>query len=157
MTTATTPRLSPKDYRALAQFRHVIRRFLSFSERAAREVGLQPRQHQLLLAIKGLPHGVAPTVGALAAQLELRHHSTVELLNRLSKRGLARRKRSAPDRRRVLAEITPEGERLLRRLSIRHREELRRIGPRLLQVLKSVLGGATPGALASEATRRLLL
>ncbi|HXG61687.1 MAG TPA: MarR family transcriptional regulator [Planctomycetota bacterium] len=134
----------PLDYRALAEFRRLIRGFLAFSERAARRVGLRPQQHQMLLAIKGLPPGVEPTVGALAAQLQIRHHSAVELLNRLVRRGLARRRRSRRDRRRVLGEVTAAGERLLRRLSLRHREELRQMGPRLLKALEAVLEGAVP-------------
>ena len=43
------------DYQALAQFRYEIRRFTNFSEQAARDAGIEPQQHQALLAIEGLP------------------------------------------------------------------------------------------------------
>jgi len=120
------------DYRALARFRHLIRRFLAFSEEAARGSGLQPQQHQLLLAVKGLPEGTSPTVGALAWQLQLRHHSVVELSDRLVGLGFAVRRRNPDDHREVWIGITPKGERVLRKLSVIHREELRRAAPELL-------------------------
>jgi hypothetical protein len=62
--------MNSKDYRTLAEFRYQIRTFLAFSEEAARENGLNGQQHQLLLAIKGLPPDVAPTIGVLAEQDE---------------------------------------------------------------------------------------
>ena len=75
--------LTQRDYESLAEFRHQIRRFLRFSERAAREAGLEPRQHQLLLALKGLPPNVRPKIAELAERLQIQHHSAVELVNRL--------------------------------------------------------------------------
>ena len=63
---------------------------------------LEPQQHQLMLALKGLPDGLHPTVGTLAERLQLQHHSTVELVNRLSAGGLVRRSRAGEDRRQVL-------------------------------------------------------
>ena len=89
------------DYRALADFRHQLRRFIAFSETAARGVGLEPRQHQVLLALRGLPEGVEPTVQVLAERLVLRHHTVVELLDRLEAEGLIRRGRAPEDRRRA--------------------------------------------------------
>ena len=65
--------ISDTDYRALAEFRHHIRRFLRFSEDAARAAGLEPQQHQLLLAIRGLPQGTEPSIGELAERL----HSSI--------------------------------------------------------------------------------
>src|SRR5947209_5423676 len=82
----------PECYRQLAEFRYLIRRFMHFSEDAARCVGLEPQQHQLLLVIKGLPASVRPTVSTLSARMCLRHHSTVELVNRLVERGVAVRR-----------------------------------------------------------------
>jgi DNA-binding MarR family transcriptional regulator len=79
------------DYRALAELRYQLRVFVSFSERAARELGIEPQQHQLLLAIKGLPLELRPTLGVLAARLQLRHHSVVELVDRLERAELATR------------------------------------------------------------------
>ncbi len=81
------PDLSEAGFRRLAKFRHRIRQFLHFSEEAARSKGIEPQQHQLLLAAKGLPKGTRPTVTALSQQLCLRHHSTVELVNRLVDQG----------------------------------------------------------------------
>ncbi len=128
------------DYRALAEFRYQIRRFLRFSEDAAREAGLEPQQHQLLLAVKGLPEGKEPTIGELADRLQIRHHSVVELIDRLESRGLARRQRSSEDRRKVRVELTPEGERILESLTVEHRNELEAAGPALLKALEELLG-----------------
>ncbi len=50
------------DFQALAELRYQIRRFLRFSEQAARSAGLEPHQHQLLLALKGLPEGSRPRI-----------------------------------------------------------------------------------------------
>ena len=71
------------DYRALAEFRYQLRRFDRFSERAARAVGLEPQQHQLLLAVKGMPAGVHATIGLLAERLQVQHHTAVELVDRM--------------------------------------------------------------------------
>jgi len=76
------------DYEALAELRYQIRRFLHFSEQASRTAGLEPRQHQLLLALKGLPKDTRPRIGELAERLQIQHHSTVELVNRLANGGL---------------------------------------------------------------------
>lgn len=127
------------DYRALAEFRYQLRRFLHFSEEASRAAGLEPRQHQLLLALKGLPGGVEPAISELAERLQVKHHSAVELIDRLSERGFAHRRRDDADRRKVLIEITPAGERVLRDLSVQHRAELKTAGPALLAALKSLL------------------
>jgi len=132
-------RLSLHDYRALADFRYQLRRFLSFSNEAARAAGLEPRQHQLLLAVKGMPESVEATVGTIAERLQTQHHSTVELVDRMEDRGLVRRVRSAGDRRRVLVSLTARGEALLARLSGVHQAEVRSIGPRLLRALEHIV------------------
>ena len=106
---AATSKLTEPDYRALAELRYQVRRFLHFSEGAARAAGLEPRQHQLLLALKGLPAGVAPLVGELAKRLQIQHHSAVELVNRLSAGGYVRRQRGGEDRRQVMVSLTPRG------------------------------------------------
>jgi DNA-binding MarR family transcriptional regulator len=136
---ATDPDLTPEDYRALAHFRHLIRHFLNFSTKAARAAGLPPQQHQLLLAIKGVPRDRKPTVTTLAWLLQLRHHSAVELIDRLIKKGLARRDREEGDRRVVRVSLTPKSEKLLLTLSLLHREELRRTGPELSDALRSIV------------------
>jgi DNA-binding MarR family transcriptional regulator len=134
--------LTAGDYQSLAEFRHQIRRFVYFSERAARIAGLEPRQHQLMLALKGLPAGVRPKIGELATRLQIQHHSAVELVNRLEASGLVRRQRGTQDRREVLLELTPRGERVLRDLSLHHRGELQSQGPALLAALKRVMQGS---------------
>ncbi len=127
------------DYRALAEFRYQVRRFLRFSEDAARAAGLEPQQHQLLLAVKGLPTGEEPSIGELAERLQIRHHSLVELADRLEERGLVRRRRGDEDRRKVFVELTETGEQVLARLSVEHRSELQSAGRSLLGALEALL------------------
>jgi DNA-binding MarR family transcriptional regulator len=127
------------DYRSLADFRYEIRRFLNFSEQAAREAGIEPHQHQALLAIKGLPIGQKATVGTLAERLQVQHHTAVELVNRLQAKKLIRRSRNGPDRREVMLALTNRGEHVLTALTRLHRAELRSAGPVLLRVLNAVL------------------
>jgi DNA-binding MarR family transcriptional regulator len=136
MTTDAKPQI---DYRALAALRYEIRRFLNFSEQAARDAGIEPQQHQALLAIKGLPAGQTATVGVLAERLQIQHHSAVELVNRLAAKGLLRRLRGQNDRREVLLRLTSRGERLLKNLTLPHRAELRSTGPTLLRALKEAI------------------
>ena len=131
--------LNATDYRALAEFRYQIRRFLGFSERAARQSGLEPRQHQLLLALKGLPENVEPTIGELAQCLQVEHHSAVEMVDRLQQRRLVVRLRDETDKRRVLVQLTPRGEALLRALALSHRTELRAAAPALVQALDALM------------------
>jgi DNA-binding MarR family transcriptional regulator len=135
--------MNSKDYQALAEFRYQIRTFLAFSEEAARENGLNGQQHQLLLAIKGLPPDVAPTIGVLAERMKLRHHTTVELVDRLCDRGYIKRESGKTDRRQVHPRITASGERLLRRLTSIHRKELRSSGPVLLATLRKLIDDKT--------------
>ncbi|MGO9649074.1 MAG: MarR family winged helix-turn-helix transcriptional regulator [Terriglobales bacterium] len=124
------------DYESLAELRYQIRRFLHFSEQVARSAGLEPHQHQLMLALKGLPKGVCPRVRELAERLQIEHHSTVELANRLAVGGYITRQRGSRDRREVLLSLTPKGERVLRELSLHHRAELSTQGPVLIAALK---------------------
>jgi DNA-binding MarR family transcriptional regulator len=133
--------MSELEYRAFAEFRYVLRRFLNFSESAARNVSLEPQQHQLLLALKGLPADLRPTVGTLAERLQLRHNSTVELAQRSIESGLLQRRPSPLDGREVLLSITARGERLLRRLSIEHRREMRSAAPALIRALQALAEG----------------
>jgi DNA-binding MarR family transcriptional regulator len=146
--------LSAADYESLAEFRYRIRKFLSFSEQAARATGLEPRQHQLLLALKGLRKGVRPRVGELAERLQIQHHSAVELVNRLAKAGYVKRQPSGIDRREVLIGLTPKGEKVLRELSLHHKQELRSAGPDLLAALKRVIHGDTTPKRANKNLER---
>lgn len=137
-TQTAKPKLSIARFQQLAEFRYKIRQFLHFSEEAARASGVEAQQHQLMLAIKGLPQGMRPTVTALSSRLCLRHHSTVELVNRVVERGAARRRQGEKDRREVLVELTPYGEELLEKLSILHWEELQTSGPALSDALHAI-------------------
>jgi DNA-binding MarR family transcriptional regulator len=137
-----TERLTAQEFQSLAEFRYQIRGFLRFSKEQARGSGLEPQQHQLLLAIKGLPEGARPTIGELAARMLLRHQSTVGLVDRLAEHGAVERVQSSEDQREVLVRLTKMGEMLLHNLSVAHHEELRRYGPELMKSLKKVLGAA---------------
>ncbi|MGA7670798.1 MAG: MarR family transcriptional regulator [Nitrolancea sp.] len=128
--------INDEDYRRLAEFRYQIRRFLNFSTLAAREAGIEPRQHQLLLALRGLPFETQPTIGELGERLQLHHNTTVELINRLEARGFVRRRKSDHDRRKVFIDVTPEGDAMLLELSRHHLRELRSIGPELVRALE---------------------
>jgi DNA-binding MarR family transcriptional regulator len=138
---AMVPDVSEAGFRQLAAFRHHIRRFLHFSEEAARSHGVEPQQHQLLLALKGLPKGTRPTITALSRQLCLRHHTTVELIDRLVDHGALKRRHGEQDHREVLVELTPHGETLLHRLAVLHREELGISGPALCESLQAIIHG----------------
>lgn len=126
----------------MADFRYEIRRYLNFSERAARARGIEPHQHQALLALKGLPDGRKATVGVLAERLQIQHHSAVELADRLVRHGFVLRSRSEKDRREVLLHLTRDGETIVWELSLPHRAELRAAGHRLLHALEAALGEA---------------
>jgi DNA-binding MarR family transcriptional regulator len=127
--------LSEPEYLALGEFRYQLRRFLRHMEAATRVLGTNPQQYQLVLAIKGLPKEVAPTISQLAERMQLNHNSMVELVDRCQKNNLLRRTRSTGDRRQVTLSITPEGETLLRKLGVAARQELRDSGPVLVDAI----------------------
>lgn len=131
--------VSDAGYRQLAEFRYRIRQFLHFTEEAARACHIEPQHHQLLLALKGLPEGTRPTVTALSHRLCLRHHSTVELIDRLVEQGAVMRRQNDQDHREVLIGLTAHGEDLLRRLSALLWQELRITGPDLAVSLLAVV------------------
>ena len=130
--------LSLDEYRSLAEFRYQIRQFLGFSEEQVRAAGMEPQQHQLLLAVKGLPEGERATIGELARRLQLKHHSTVELVNRLENLGYVSREASDQDRRQVIVHLTHSGANILRKLSLAHHQELEIAGPRLAKALRTI-------------------
>jgi len=129
-------RLGKSDYERLAAFRYTLRRFLSFSEAAAREIGLASQQYQALLAVKGFPGREAITVNELAQRLLIRHNSAVGLVNRLEAEGLVRRQSAVEDRRKVDILLTPKGSLAFEQLAATHHAELARIGPELRDFLK---------------------
>jgi DNA-binding MarR family transcriptional regulator len=148
-------------YRLLANFRYEIRQFLAFSEKAARAAGLEPQQHQALLAVKGLPPHRMATISVLSERLQIVHHSAVELVNRLEAKRLIRRSRVSSDRRAVMLSLTAGGDKLLRDVTVPHVAELKKAGRKLLQALTSVLNHRDAAHLrekknqnAATATRR---
>src|SRR5580698_5033084 len=131
--------LTREQYCELAEFRRQIRRFLHFSETTAKEHGIEPQQHQLLLAVHGLAEGVKPTIREIASRLFIQHHSAVELVNRLEITGAIARVAGVEDKREVWIRLTPAGRGILRRLALAHRSELESSGPEVARALQSVL------------------
>lgn len=123
----------------MAELRYQIRRFLRFSENAAHAGGIEPQQQQLLLAIKGLPARLKPTIGVLAERMQLQHHSAVGLIDRLVDRGLLVRLRATDDKRQVLIKLTHDGEACLSALALHHLNELQSVGPRFVNALQGLL------------------
>ncbi|MBI4471852.1 MAG: winged helix-turn-helix transcriptional regulator [Acidobacteria bacterium] len=141
-------------YRALSEFRYQIHRYLTLSDEAAKAAGLHPRQYQLLLALKGLPEEMEPTISTLAARLQIRHHSAVELISRSEIRGLVRRERSELHRSYVFVRITRKGEAMLRKLVAARRKELRKSGPILVKMLQKLTRSqSSTHGLQEEASR----
>jgi DNA-binding MarR family transcriptional regulator len=136
--TPSKPGVTLADYRALAEFRYQLQRYLTLSDDAARSAGLLPGQYRLLLILKGLPEGTEPTIGNVAERLGLRHHSTVELVDRLEERGLIYRERSAQHRSFVFVRITAKGEAVLRKLVVSRKKELQKAGPILVKALDTL-------------------
>ena len=146
---ATNKNIHLSDYQALAEFRYQMRRYLRASEEAAREAGIEPQQHQLLLAVKGIPDGEEPRISYLAERLQIQHHSAVELVDRTEKKGLISRVRAESDRREVHIQLTPHGDQLLAALTQHMREELRSAAPALVATLRKLTvrsSKATPHA-----------
>jgi DNA-binding MarR family transcriptional regulator len=138
---ARAPRV---DYRALADFRYEIRRFLRVSEDAAREAGMEPQQHQLLLALAGAPPDAEPTVAYLAERMQLQHHSVVGLIDRLEARRLVERRRDPADHRRAMVSLTPAGKAILFKLSITHQEELRSRAAMVVKAMAAIVRTTSP-------------
>jgi DNA-binding MarR family transcriptional regulator len=137
--------LSATEFQHLAEFRRQIRQFLHFSESAAKEKAIEPQQHQLMLAVAGLPEGARPNIRELASRLFIHHNSAVELVNRLEAAGLAKRVTSPEDRREVQVRLTAAGETALHQLALEHRSELERTGPELARSLNAVLRNVSEG------------
>ena len=134
-----TAEITTDEYRALAELRYRIRHFLREGDAVAQAAGLEPQQYLLLLAIRGLPPGEEATIRTLAERLVLKHHSTVELIDRLETHGYVRRSRGRDDRRRVMVSLLPRGERLLEQVA-RHRiGELRSNGHALVRAIDQLL------------------
>jgi DNA-binding MarR family transcriptional regulator len=147
--------MSSIEFRALAEFRYQIRQFLNGSEKAARAAGLEPQQYLFLLAVRGLPVGREATIRELAERMQLRHHSAVEMVNRLERAQLLRRERSNTDRRQVLLHLTPRGEKILSRLARQRIAELRTAAPALVRALTVAMRSTREKSLSRpSATKR---
>ena len=131
-----TRKAKDSDYQALAEFRFHIRRYLDFSDKAAKSAGMEPKQYQLLLALRGLPEDREPTVGTIAGELHLRHHSAVELIDRAERNRLVKRNRSGTH---VSVRLTKRGERMLMDAVEKRLQELRTAGPILVQTLQRLI------------------
>jgi len=131
--------ITTEEYRALAELRYRIRRFMREGDAVAQAAGLEPQQYLLLLTIRGLPAGEEATIRTLAERLALKHHSVVELIDRLETHGYVRRTRGREDRRRVLVSLLPRGERVLEQVA-RHRiGELRANGHEFVRAIDQLL------------------
>jgi DNA-binding MarR family transcriptional regulator len=131
--------IKTEEYRALAELRYRIRHFLSEGDSAARAAGLEPQQYLLLLMIRGLPAGREATILTLAERLALKHHSAVELIDRLEDHGYVKRARGCGDRRRVLVSLLPRGERMLEDVARQRINELRSYGHELVRAIDQLL------------------
>jgi DNA-binding MarR family transcriptional regulator len=130
----TTP-----EYQALAELRCRIRKFVHEGDAVASAAGLEPQQYLLLLMIRGMREGQEATVSNLAERLALKHHSVVELIDRLETHGYVRRNRSREDRRSVLVSLLPRGEKMLEEVAQHRISELRATGAALVNAISSLL------------------
>ena len=132
-------RISETEYQAMAELRYRIRLFLRESDAAARSAGLEPQQYLLLLCIRGIPDDDSTKIRSLADSLLIKHHSAVELVDRLEKRGLVRRSRGRQDRRQVLVSLLPKGQRVLERVVKQRIGEVRAGGNQLIRAIDALL------------------
>jgi DNA-binding MarR family transcriptional regulator len=143
-------KLSRPEYKALAEFRYQIRKYLRYMEEAARSYGYHPQQYQFLLAIEGLPDGQTPTIKTLAERMQLNHNSTVELVDRCEQRGLLQRTHDGVSRREVTLVPTSAGIRMMEDQASASRAELQEIGPVLFASLQRLMEQAPPEVIAKR-------
>lgn len=136
--------LTKHDFEVLAAFRKEIRAFLYFSEEQARQQGLTPQQHQLLLAIQGMPWRSWATIGELSDFLQLKNHSVVGLVNRAEAMGLVQRQPGPHDHRITEIHLTANGQGVLASLTRAHREELLALSHEIHALLDALDRGADP-------------
>jgi DNA-binding MarR family transcriptional regulator len=130
------PQLHPGDYEALASFRYALRKFLSFSKRAlAAEADLTPEQYEALLALKAFAGDPGLTIGDLSERLQVKHHTAVGLVDRLEELRFVRREQGVVDRRKVFVQLTRAGSRILAKVAVLHRREMRLRSPEMIEAL----------------------
>jgi len=132
-------KITAAEFMALAELRYRIRLFLKEGDATAREAGLEPQQYLMLLAIRGLPADEPGKIRTLADRLALRHHSAVELVDRLEQHGYVKRTRSREDKRQVLVSLLPKGQKLLERVVQQRISELRTSGRQLVRAIDAIL------------------
>jgi len=147
-------KITENEYRALGELRYRIRKFLQEGDVTAKQAGLEPQQYLLLLAIRGLPTGQEATISALAERLSLRHHSTVELIDRMEARGYVKRIRGREDRRQVLVSLQPRGEKMLEKVVEQRIIELRANGRALVAAIRALLETRRRTSMKKSAGRR---
>lgn len=126
-------------FEALAAFRLELRRYLAFAQEAADARGVTMAQHQAMLAIRAAPEQ-ALSIGALAETLLVRHHSAVEMVQRLEAAGYMRRTPDPQDGRKAIIGLTAKGEALVEDLARLHLAQLNSAGPELGRALRRVSG-----------------
>src|ERR1700746_1405450 len=128
--------LKPDNYEALAELRYLGRKFLRFSKDLLREkAGLNPEQYEALLATKAFA-GKSMTISQLSERLQVKHHSAINIVDRLVERKLVRRQPSERDRRERHLQLTTKGEALIEELAAVHFHELRNRSEEMIKGLK---------------------
>ena len=149
-----TKPISTAEYQALAELRFLIRKFVREGDAVASATGLEPQQYLLLLMIRGIPEGQEATVSLLAERLALKHHSVVELIDRLELHGYVRRNRSREDRRSVLVSLLPRGDKMLEQVAQHRISELRSTGVSLVKAISALLETVRSSRPAKEKSGR---
>ena len=130
------PQLLPDDYQALAAFRYAMRKFLSFSKRAlASEANLTPVQYEALLALKAFSSAAGLTIRDLSERLQVKHHTAVSLVDKLEALRFVHRAHGTVDRRQVFVTLTAAGSRVLAKVAVLHRREIRMRSPEMIEAL----------------------
>ena len=143
-------KITSAEFRALAEMRYRIRLFLKEGDASARKAGLEPQQYLMLLAIRGLAPEMPAKIQTLADRLVLKHHSAVELLDRLERRGYVKRTRGRQDRRQVLVSLMPRGEKILETVVQQRISELRVTGRELVRAIAALLRDERDGTSAGK-------
>ncbi len=149
-----TGKITESEYQALGELRYLIRRFLQEGAVTAKQAGLEPQQYLLLLTVRGLPTGEEATISTLAERLSLRHHSTVELIDRMEAHGYVKRIRGREDRRQVLVSLQPRGAKLLEKVVEQRIIELRATGRSLVAAIGGLLEPRDRFEMAKNGRRR---
>ncbi|HSY30447.1 MAG TPA: MarR family transcriptional regulator [Verrucomicrobiae bacterium] len=145
-----TGAISDTEYRALAELRYRIRHFIQEGDAAAQRSNLEPQQYLMLLAIRGLPQGAVATITTLAERMALKHHSAVELIDRLESHGLVRRSRGQGDKREVRVSLLPRGSKVLGRVARGRLSELKSSGAALANAITALVKRKLPSSRGAE-------